>query len=183
MSDAVDATGRRVEEFSEEDAAERGYLSTPASRRRGSKNERLLVCRRRGLGDLESLKALRSWNFLGTGTRRASGARWPPRGAHGRENGALWGALTCFTAAESGQPEVLKWRARTAARGTQRTARYCMGACHFGRGILQARERLPSDVRGRTYAAPGGRFDILRARENGRPVGREDARARRRAAT
>ena len=48
MRDAVDATERKVEEFGEEDAAERGYLSTlKCLRRRYLKNERLLKPQRR----------------------------------------------------------------------------------------------------------------------------------------
>ena len=45
MRDAVDATGRKVEEFDEEDAAERGYLITlKCLRRRGRLSDDCLLC-------------------------------------------------------------------------------------------------------------------------------------------
>ena len=61
MRDAVDATGRKVEEFDEEDAAERGYLSTlKCLRRRGLLEEESLLCAAAARnGELEELKALR----------------------------------------------------------------------------------------------------------------------------
>ena len=62
MRAAVDATGRKVEGFGEEDAAERGYVSTlKCLRRRGRvKNERLLCAAAARIGDLAELKALRA---------------------------------------------------------------------------------------------------------------------------
>ena len=86
MRDAVDATGRKVEEFKEDDAVERGYLSTlKCLRRRGVlKNERLLCAAAARKGDLEALKALRAESFP-------------------------WDALTCSYAARGGHFEVLKW--------------------------------------------------------------------------
>jgi hypothetical protein len=76
MRDAVDATGRKVEEFKEDDALERGYVSTlKCLRRRGRlSDERLLCAAAARVGDLEALKALRrAENFpWGEGT---SGAR------------------------------------------------------------------------------------------------------------
>ena len=45
MRDAVDATGRKVEEFKEEDAVERGYVSTlKCLRRRGRLSDERLLC-------------------------------------------------------------------------------------------------------------------------------------------
>ena len=45
MRDAVDATGRKVEEFDEEDAALRGYVSTlKCLRRRGRLSDERLLC-------------------------------------------------------------------------------------------------------------------------------------------
>ena len=45
MRSAVDATGRKIEEFKEEDAAERGYLSTlKCLRRRGRLSDERLLC-------------------------------------------------------------------------------------------------------------------------------------------
>jgi hypothetical protein len=59
--DAVDATGRKVEEFEEDDAVARGYLSTlKCLRRRGRlSDERVLCAAAARIGDLEALKALR----------------------------------------------------------------------------------------------------------------------------
>ena len=97
MRDAVDATGRKVEEFGEEDAAVRGYVTTlKCLRRRGRLSDvRLLCAAAARVGDLEALKAL----------RRAEKFPWDER--------------TCADAAEGGHLEVLKWaRARTTARGT-----------------------------------------------------------------
>ena len=45
MRDAVDATGRKVQEFGEEDAVERGYVSTlKCLRRRGRLSDERLLC-------------------------------------------------------------------------------------------------------------------------------------------
>jgi hypothetical protein len=87
MRDAVDATGRKVEDFGQYDAVERGYLSTlKCLRRRGRlSDERLLCAAAAWSGDLEALKALRcAENFP-------------------------WDKRTCTCAAEGGHLEVLKW--------------------------------------------------------------------------
>ena len=86
MRDAVDATGRKVEELKEHDAAERGYLSTlKCLRRRGRlSDERLLCAAAARIGDLAELKALRA-------------AKWP------------WQTGTCSFAAWGGYLEILKW--------------------------------------------------------------------------
>ena len=45
MRDAVDATGRKVEEYEEDDAVERGYVSTlKCLRRRGRLSDERLLC-------------------------------------------------------------------------------------------------------------------------------------------
>ena len=61
MRDAVDATGRKVEEFGQYDARQRGYVSTlKCLRRRGRlSDERFLCAAAARIGDLEALKALR----------------------------------------------------------------------------------------------------------------------------
>ena len=86
MRAAVDATGRKIEEFGDDEAARRGYLSTlKCLRRRGVlKNERLLCAAAARIGDLEALKALRAENFP-------------------------WDAWTCRYAALGGHLETLKW--------------------------------------------------------------------------
>ena len=114
MRDAVDATGRKVEEFKEYDAARRGYLSTlKCLRRRGRlSDERLLCAAAARIGDLEELKAL----------RRAENFPWHERtcwaaaqGGHldvlqwARENGCPWDEWTCAFAADGDHLEVLKW--------------------------------------------------------------------------
>ena len=65
MRDAVDATGRKMEEFEEDDAAERGYVSTLKClcRRGRLSDERLLCAAAARNGDLEELKAMRAENF------------------------------------------------------------------------------------------------------------------------
>ena len=86
MRAAVDATGRKVEQFGEKDAVEHGYLSTlKCLRRRGRlSDERLLCAAAAMVGDLEALKALR------------------------RAENVPWDVLTCVYAAWGGHLEVLK---------------------------------------------------------------------------
>ena len=86
MRAAVDATGRKVKEFEEVCAAERGYLSTlKCLRRRGRLYDECLLCAAAARnGDLEALQALRSENFP-------------------------WDELTCWHAAKGGHLETLKW--------------------------------------------------------------------------
>jgi hypothetical protein len=114
MRAAVDATGRKVEKFGEDDAFERGYVSTlKCLRRRGRpSDERLLCAAAARVGDLEALKAL----------RRAENFPWDERtcacaakGGHlevlkwAREKGCPWNEWTCECAAEGGHLKVLKW--------------------------------------------------------------------------
>ena len=114
MRDAVDATGRKVQEFKEDEAVERGYLSTlKCLRRRGRlSDERLLCAAAARVGDLEALKALRrAENFPWDEKTCAYAAeeghlevlRWA------RENGCPWNELTCANAALGGHLDVLKW--------------------------------------------------------------------------
>ena len=86
MRDAVDATGRKVEELGQYDAVERGYLSTLKCLRRRDRlwNERLLCAAAARSGQLEALKALRAENFP-------------------------WHERTCAYAAFGGHLEMLKW--------------------------------------------------------------------------
>jgi len=88
MRDAVDATGREIEELSNEDAMFLGNVSLLKDRHsRGllKGDEGSFVCAAAArTGQLEELKALRA-------------AKFP------------WDSWTCESAAEGGQLEVLKW--------------------------------------------------------------------------
>jgi hypothetical protein len=88
MRAAVDATGRKVQEFKEDDAVQRGYVSTlKCLRRRGRLSDECLLCAAAAtIGDLEGLKAL-----------RGEGGSFP------------WDEETCACAAYGGHLEVLKW--------------------------------------------------------------------------
>ena len=113
MRDAVDATGRKVEEFGQNDAADRGYLSTLKCLRRRGKltNERLLCAAAARVGDVEALKALRAENVPWNRSTCASAAK----GGHlevlkwARANDCPWDRSTCWAAAEGGHLETLKW--------------------------------------------------------------------------
>ena len=151
MRDAVDATGRKVEEFKEYDAARRGYLSTlKCLRRRGVlKDERLLCAAAARSGQLQALKALRAENFP-------------------------WDALTCSYAASGGHLEVLKWARANGCPWDARTCAYAAGGGHL-EVLKWARENdcpWNGGWNGRTceYAAAGGHLEVRKwARENGCP--------------
>jgi len=127
MRDAVDATGRKVEEFVEEDAVDRGYLSTlKCLRRRGRlSDERLLCAAAARIGDLEELKALRAENFP-WGERTC---KFAAEGGHlevlkwARENDCPWDWRTCAFAAGGGHLEVLKWARQNDCPWTEHTRR------------------------------------------------------------
>ena len=124
MGDAVDATGRKVEEFEEDDAAERGYVSTlKCLRRRGRLSEERLLCAAAArVGDLEALKAMRAENFP-WGERTCA---YAAKGGHlevlkwARENDCPWDAKTCAWAARGGHLEVLKWARENGCPWTER---------------------------------------------------------------
>ena len=113
MRDAVDATGRKVEEFGEYDAAFFGYLSTlKCLLRRGRlKNRRLLCAAAARIGDLDELKSFRAeeipWGVSTCGFAALGGhlevLKWA------RENSCPWDEKTCMFAAHNGHLEVLKW--------------------------------------------------------------------------
>ena len=174
MRDAVDATGRRVEEFGEEDAAERGYLSTlKCLRRRGVlKNERLLSAAAARIGDLESLKALRKLEFPWDRDTCAYAAK----GGHlqvlqwTRANGCPWDKTTCAYAAMGGHLEVLKWARENGCPWDERTCAEAAGGGHLDTLQWARANGCPWDERTCAYAATGGHFDTLQwARENGCP--------------
>ena len=113
MRDAVDASGRKIEGFGENEAVSRGYLSTLMCLRRRGKltNERLLCAAAARNGDLEALKALRAENFpwdertcaFAAGGGHLETLKWL------RENDCPWDEDTCWCAARGGHLEVLKW--------------------------------------------------------------------------
>ena len=113
MRDAVDATGRKMEEFKEDDAVERGYLSTlKCLRRRGRlSDERLLCAAAARNGDLEELKAMRAENLPWNEYTCAYAAK----GGHlevlkwARENGCPWHAVTIVEAAKHDHAEICVW--------------------------------------------------------------------------
>jgi hypothetical protein len=108
MRDAVDATGRKVKEFNEYAAVERGYLSTlKCLRRRGRlSDERLLCAAAARSGQLEALKALRRVENFPWDERTC---RYAAKGGHlevlkwARDNGCPWDDWTCACAAMGGQ--------------------------------------------------------------------------------
>jgi hypothetical protein len=128
MRDAVDATGRKVEELDEYDAAERGYVSTlKCLLRRGLLEEESLVCAAAARnGDLEALKALRRVENFPWDEHTCAYAAW---GCHlevlkwARANGCLWNERTCYYAAEGGHIEVLRWARENGAPWTEITRR------------------------------------------------------------
>ena len=160
MRDAVDATGRKVKEFGQYDALERGYLSTlKCLRRRGRlSDERLMCAAAARSGDLEALKALRAENFpcdaLTCGYAALGGhlvvLQWM------RENDCPWDEWTCRGAAVGGHLEVLKYAHANACPWDEET---CAGAAKGGHlEMLQwARENgCPWDKRTRRLAASKG---------------------------
>ena len=177
MRDAVDATGRKVEELGQYDAVERGYLSTLKCLRRRDRlwNERLLCAAAARNGDLEALKALRAENFPWgalTCTYAAEGGhletlKWA------RDNGCPWDERTCANAAKGGHLEVLKWARENDCPWDSLYFRTCAAAAEGGHlNVLKwARENdCPWDAWTCTGAAVAGHLDILKwARENGCP--------------
>ena len=109
MRDAVDATGRKIEELREDDAAERGYLSTLKCLRRQGRlcNNRLLCAAAARSGDLDELKSFRaeeiSWDKWTCAYAAAGGHLEVLRWAH--ENGCPWDERTRRLAAEKGYIE------------------------------------------------------------------------------
>jgi len=167
MRVAVDATGRKVEEMREEDAARRGYLSTlKCLRRRGVlTNERLLCAAAATGGHLEALKSLRraekedespcAWNDRIPCPYAAFGGhlevlQWA------RANDCPWDEGTCWAAASGGHLEVLQWARANGCPWDERTCAYAAEGGHLE--VLQwARANgCPWDEKTRRYAASKG---------------------------
>ena len=145
MRAAVDATGRKVEEFEEDDAALRGYLSTlKCLRRRGRLSDECLLCAAAAMvGDLEALKSLRVENFP-------------------------WNRLVCAFAAGGGHLEVLKWARENDCPWNEHTCRLAAKGGHL-ETLKWARENgCPWDKYTCMLAAMNGHLEVLKwARENG----------------
>jgi hypothetical protein len=173
MRAAVDATGRKVEEFDADDAVERGYVTTlKCLRRRGLLEQESLLCAAAArVGDLEALKALRRvenfpWDVW-TCAYAAKGGhlevlKWA------RANGCPWDVWTCAYAAEGGHLEVLKWARDNGCPWNVLTCEYAAKGGHL-EVLKWARENdCPWDWGTCYRAAEGGHLEILKwARENG----------------
>ena len=163
MRDAVDATGREVEEFGQHDALERGYLSTlKCLRRRGRlSDERLLCAAAARIGDLEALKAL----------RRAENFPWDEKTCMFALRRAVpWDEKTCKEAAKGGHLEVLQW---ARANGCPWNKWTCVEAALDGHLEVLKWARVngcPWNSYTCANAAYGGHLEVLKwARENGCP--------------
>jgi hypothetical protein len=174
MRTAVDATGRKVEDFGEEDAAERGYLTTlKCLLRRGVLyDERLLCAAAARIGDLAELKASRAakrpWH-TDTCSLAAMGGhlemlKWL------RENECPWDEDTCAGAADCGHLEMLKWARENGCPWDSRTCSLAAKGGHL-EVLKWARDNdCPWDHQTCYYAADRGHIELLRwARENGAP--------------
>jgi len=113
MREAVDATGREIEDYREDNAAHFGYLTTLRcyQRYRGLRNESRLCQAAARNGDLEALKALRDenvpWNELTCSYAALGGHFEVLKWLH--EEGCDWDMNTCAHAALKGHFEILKW--------------------------------------------------------------------------
>jgi hypothetical protein len=147
MRAAVAATKRTIKEPDEDEAVEKGYLTTLKhmhSRGRLSLEEYLCEAAASS-GQLEELKSLRAekWPW---DENTCAYAAWD---GHlevlmwARENGCPWDKLTCNFAAKNGQLETLKWARENGCPWKENTC---------------------------WYAASGGQLEILKwTRENGCP--------------
>ena len=145
MRQAVEATGRKVNEMSECDAIMFGCLSALQRRhRRGRLSRKVLLCQAAAQsGQLEELKSLRAnrcpWDEYTCSSAASSGhlemLQWA------RANGCPWDEWTCTRAAYDGQLEVLKWARANSCPWNEKT---CAGAARSGQlEVLKwARERL-----------------------------------------
>jgi hypothetical protein len=175
MRAAVDATGRKVEQFGEDDAVQRGYVSTlKCLLRRGRLSDDCLLCAAAArIGDLEALKAL----------RRAENFPWDERtcayaamGGHlevlkwARAKDCPWDEYTCANAAYNGHLDVLKWARENGCPWNEET---CAGAALGGHlEILKwAHENdCPWEENTCWHAAVSGHLEVLKwAHENDCP--------------
>jgi len=150
LRDAVDATGREIEQLSDEEAAELGNLSLLKDRHsRGLLDDEYLLCAAAARnGDLEMLKALRA-------------------------DDCPWDARTCTYAAAGGHLAVLKWETLFYRHDDPFGKWTCAYAAQRGHleTLKWARENgCPWDERTCAYATQGGHLEVLKwARENSCP--------------
>ena len=142
MRDAVAASGRELKKPEEEEAVEKGYLSTLKHMRSGGE---LLCAAAASSGQLEELKALRKENIP-------------------------WDEETCSLAAKGGHLKVLKWARKNGCPCDGWTCAYAAEGGHL-KVLKWARENdCPWDEFTCAYAAEGGHLKVLQwARENGCP--------------
>ena len=182
MRDAVDATGREIRKFSNQDAAKLGNVSLLKDRHsRGllKGDERSLVCAAAArTGQLEELKALRAdfpWDSRTCAFAAEHGQLEVLMWA--RANGCPWDEYTCERAAHGGHLEVLKW---ARAYGCPWNSFTCSYAADGHLKVLQwARANgCPWKSFTCSAAAMNGQLETLKwARENGCPWDEETCRA------
>jgi hypothetical protein len=167
MCDAVDATGRRIEELGEYHDVHRGCLTTlRCLQRRGLLKYQESLCQSAARsGQLEELKALRAENY----PWNAWACAFAAKGGHlrvlqwARENGCRWAKMTCLCAAEGGHLNLLKWAHEN---GCPWDARTCAVAAKYGKfEVLQWAHGngCPLDAKTCLIAATGGHVAVVRA--------------------
>ena len=162
MRDAVDATGREIEELSNEDAMFLGNVSLLKDRHsRGllKGDEGSFVCAAAArTGQLEELKALRAEKFPWDKWTCAYAAK----GGHlevlkwAHENGCPWDWETCKYAAEEGHLEILKWARANDCPWSKWTCECAARGGHLEVLKWARANDCPWDARTRTYAASKG---------------------------
>jgi hypothetical protein len=175
MRDAVDATGRKVEEFEGWTAARRGYLSSLKCQRRhgrlSDEDEGLLCAAAARTGDIEAVKALRAENFpwdwrtcaFAAGGGQLKFLKWA------RTNECWWKG-TCCWAAGSGHLEVLKWLRANGCPVDEYTCANAAQKGHFEVLKWARANGCPWDEKTCAFAAENGHLEILKwARANGCP--------------
>ena len=175
MRDAVDATGRKVKEFGQHDALERGYVSTlKCLRRRGRlSDERLLCAAAARIGDLEALKALRrAENFPWDEKTCTFAAKGGPRGAEvgARERLPVARADMLGRGAGPATSRCSKWARENGCPWDKWTCAWAAGKRPPRGAEVGARERLPVERGDVLGSGEGGHLEVLKwARENGCP--------------
>ena len=146
MRDAVTATGRKIEQLSQREAARRGCIRTLMHlERRGRLYVEVLCQTAAGFGQLETLQ-------------------WA------RANDCLWESSTCTNAAKNGHLEMLQWAHANGCPFDEWTCAYAASERHLK--VLQwARANdCPWDKWTCAAAAEGGHLEVLQwLRANGCP--------------